>query len=90
MFIPENPEEAIEGAKNLLKSVLDRRYVPKNIREILSKALSYLERTDRTPHMRATVAIDTLNEITEKPNVPAYLRSLVLQVVAILESIPPE
>ena len=90
MFIPEDPEEAIQAAIKILKKLLERPDIPRNIREIIDRALEHLQKTEREPHMRASAAIDVLNEITEKQNVPKPIRSYIRQVIAILESINPK
>ena len=88
----DDPEKAISEAINILKKILEHPDTPKNVRDIIIRALEILQRTDREPHMRASAAIDVLNEITEKQNISnkKHLRFYIRQVIAILESINPK
>ncbi len=86
-FFALDPEKAIESAIKTLKSMSEDREIPRNIREIASKALGYLTKEDREKPLRISSAIDALNEIAEKQNVPVHIRHKVRNIIALLESL---
>jgi len=88
-LIADDPQEAINSALSVLEKMMNDRDVPRNVKEVIAKAIEYLKREDRDYHMRASAAADALNEITEKQNVPRYLRQRIRQVIVMLESVPP-
>ena len=79
--------EKLSDAQELLQTIVHDHSVPKNIRRAAKKANDGLEVTDDPPAVRANMAISVLDEVSQDPNCPVYSRTMIWQIVSILETV---
>lgn len=80
-------EERINQAKAILSYISEDRTTPRNIRRVAKDAFNILELTDQSQAVRASQAINILDEISQDPNMPPYTRIRIWNIVSILEVI---
>ena len=78
--------DEIERAKEILEQIIDDQSVPKNIREICSKAIARLDKDDEKIHIRIGATISILDELSQDPNLPFHIRTHVWEVASLLET----
>lgn len=83
MSEPVQLKQAIE----LLRKLVEDRGVPRNIRRLASESIELLSDSRLSPGLRAANAISRLDEASSDPNAPLYARTLIWQVIAILEQL---
>lgn len=69
----------------MLTEVTEDRSVPRNIRNAAEEAKKNLEENEREPDVKLSTAISILDEITNDPNIPAYTRTQIWNIVSMLE-----
>lgn len=77
----------ISRATDILREIIRDTSVPRNIRRVATDALTTLSEEDKTPGIKASIAISQLNEIMNDINMPFPTRSKLLMCIAILEGI---
>lgn len=80
-------EERIEQALSVLGQVSEDNTTPRNIRRSAKEASEALQNTEFTYAVRASNAISMLDEILQDPNMPAYTRVKLWNVMSLLEAI---
>lgn len=78
-------EERFKQARGILSIISDDHTTPRNIRYAAKEALNILSLTDQSHGVRAAQAVNILDEISQDPNMPAYTRTRIWNVVSILE-----
>ncbi|MFH0749142.1 MAG: UPF0147 family protein [Candidatus Bathyarchaeota archaeon] len=78
-------EDRFKQAKMILSTISEDNTTPRNIRRTAKEALSILEEKDKTHGVRAAQTVNILDEISQDPNMPAYTRTRIWNVVSILE-----
>lgn len=61
--------------------------VPKNVREKVSNSILVLKEKDLDVGIKINKSLQELDDISEDPNIPAYTRTQIWNVVSLLESI---
>ncbi|MCW1296597.1 MAG: UPF0147 family protein [Candidatus Parvarchaeota archaeon] len=77
----------IEQAIALLTRITEDKTVPRNIREIASKAKQTLNDKTKELNVRIDTVIQLFDEVNDDPNMPLYTRTQIWNVISLLESI---
>lgn len=80
-------EERLAKAMETLNSVADNMTTPKNIRKLVKDITTSLHDETLDISVRAANAISTLDDLSQDPNMPSYVRVTLWQAVSALESI---
>ena len=83
-------DEEIEKVADEIERVVDDDSVPQNIRDSLREALGHLRDTDRGTSERAAGAMNVLNEVSNDPNLPTHIRTIIWNVSGELETAATE
>ncbi|MFP3190647.1 MAG: UPF0147 family protein [Thermoproteota archaeon] len=80
----EKIRQAIEILNNLLKDI----GVARQVKEACKDAISYLNDKKITSYgIRAANSISRIEEVTQDPTVPPYIRTTLWKVISILEQV---
>lgn len=79
--------EKLETAIDMLSKIVEDDSVPKNIREVCTDSIEFLQKEDEDISVRLNYATSNLDEITNDPNIPMYTRTQIWNIVSILESV---
>lgn len=80
-------ENRFKEAKAILFTISEDDTTPRNIRRAAKEALDILASIDHSHGIRAAQAVNILDDISQDPNMPAYTRTRIWNVVSILEII---
>ena len=83
----EENKQAMESALQTLDQLATSHSTPKNFKKTISDLIIELETEEYSISVRAANAISTLDDITQDPNVPSFVRTTLWQAVSVLESI---
>jgi len=83
----QNIQQKVEQALAILKVIADDNTTPRNIRRIAKESSDILVNESLTPAVRASNAIDMLEEISQDPNMPPYTRVRIWNAISALEGI---
>ena len=83
----EQNQESLNNAIQTLNQLVKSHSTPKNIKNNITEMISELQSNEYSISVRAANLIGTLDDITQDPNIPSYIRTSLWQVVSILESI---
>ncbi|MFH0896605.1 MAG: UPF0147 family protein [Candidatus Bathyarchaeota archaeon] len=78
-------ESRFKEAKSILSLISEDNTTPRNLRRAAKEALDILTSTDESHGIRAAQAVNILDDISQDPNMPAYTRTRIWNVVSILE-----
>ena len=78
---------AMNDALSILDQVSTSQSTPKTIRRSINNLITELKNTEYSLSIRASNAISTLDDITQDPNMPSFVRTTLWQAVSKLESI---
>ncbi len=78
-------ESRFKEARAILSVISDDNTTPRNIRRAAKEALDILTSNDQGHGIRAAQAVNILDDISQDPNMPAYTRTRIWNVVSILE-----
>jgi uncharacterized protein (UPF0147 family) len=78
-------EDRFKQAKAILSVISEDNTTPRNIRRAAKEALDTLGVTADSYGVRAAQAVNILDDISQDPNMPAYTRTRIWNVVSILE-----
>jgi uncharacterized protein (UPF0147 family) len=79
--------ETLNAAVRTLEEIAANPSTPKNIKKNLTDLVIELKKQDYGVSVRAANAISVLDEITQDPNMPSYVRVTLWQAVSTLERI---
>lgn len=79
--------ESLNAAIETLDQVAANPSTPKNIRKKISDLANELKSEEFSMSVRASNAISLLDDITQDPNMPSYVRVTLWQSVSTLEGI---
>ena len=80
-------QESLNAAIETLNQVAANPSTPKNIRKNITELANDLKTEEFSISVRAANAISLLDDITQDPNMPSYVRVTLWQAVSTLEGI---
>lgn len=83
----EEYEERIKQALVVLGEVSEDNTTPRNIRRAAKDSMEAMQSKEYTPAVRASNAVSLLDDILQDPNMPAYTRVKLWNVMSLLEAI---
>ena len=83
----EENKQAMESAIQTLNQLATSHSTPKNFKKTISDLILELQTEEYSISVRAANAISSLDDITQDPNVPSFVRTTLWQAVSVLESI---
>jgi uncharacterized protein (UPF0147 family) len=79
--------DTLNAAITTLEEIAVNPSTPKNIKKNLTDLIIELKKQDYAVSVRAANAISVLDEVTQDPNMPSYVRVTLWQAVSTLERI---
>ena len=83
----EEYDQRMKQSVAILSMISEDRTTPRNIRRAAREALELLQTTNQSQAVKASQAINILDEISQDPNMPPYTRIRIWNVVSTLEVI---
>ncbi|MDA0756646.1 MAG: UPF0147 family protein [Crenarchaeota archaeon] len=83
----EENKQAMESALQTLNQLATSHSTPKNFKKTISDLIMELQTDEYSLSVKAANAISSLDDITQDPNVPSFVRTTLWQAVSVLESI---
>ena len=80
-------KKAFDNAMQTLNQLVASHSTPKNFKKTITDLINDLKSEEYSISVRAANAISALDDITQNPNIPSFVRTSLWQVVSILESI---
>ena len=80
-------QEYLQNSLDTLNQVAANPSTPRNIRKSIQDLVNGLKTEEYSMSVRASNAISLLDDITQDPNVPSYVRVTLWQAVSTLENI---
>jgi len=80
-------KESMKEALDTLSQIVASSSTPKTIKKSISDLIKNLEEEESTLSVRAANTISLLDDVTQDPNMPSYVRTQLWQAVSKLESI---
>ena len=87
MATKEQNLESLNNAMSTLTQIATNLSTPKNIRKNVMDIIEELKSDEYSVSVRAANTISSLDDITQDPNMPSYVRTSLWQAVSTLESI---
>ena len=87
-MVDENQnKEALKESMQTLEQIVSSNSTPKTIKKSVTDLINTLKGEKDSISVRAANAISMLDDITQDPNIPSYVRVTLWQAVSKLESI---
>ena len=80
-------DESMSDAIETLSQIAQNTSTPKTIKKSITDLITELNNTEYSLSVRAANTISLLDDITQDPNLPSYVRTQLWQAVSKLESI---
>jgi hypothetical protein len=80
-------KESMKGAIDTLNQITSSNSTPKTIKKSITDLVVDLNNTEYSLSVRAANTISLLDDVTQDPNMPSYVRTQLWQAVSKLESI---
>ena len=87
MATKEQNLESLNNAVSTLNQIATNPSTPKNIRKNIADIVEQLKSDEYSISVRAANTISLLDDVTQDPNLPSYVRTSLWQAVSTLESI---
>ena len=87
MATKEQNLESLNNALSTLNQIATNPSTPRNIRKNITDLIDGLKSDEYSVSVRAVNTISLLDDVTQDPNLPSYVRTSLWQVVSTLESI---
>ena len=87
MATKEQNLEFLNNSISTLNQIATNLSTPKNIRKNISNIVEQLKSNEDSISVRAANTISLLDDVTQDPNLPSYVRTSLWQAVSTLESI---
>ena len=87
MATKEQNLEFLNNASSTLNQIATNPSTPKNIRKNIADIIEELKSDEYTISVRAANTISLLDDVTQDPNLPSYVRTSLWQAVSTLENI---
>ncbi len=82
--------DEIKNCYQVLDKIINDNSIPKNIRRAANNAKKELRSGDGDLTVRATAAIECLNNVNDDPNIPIHARTEIWNAISILERLTLE
>jgi len=80
-------KESMKGAIETLDQITSSNSTPKTIKKSITDLIADLNNPEDSLSVRAANTISLLDDVTQDPNMPSYVRTQLWQAVSKLESI---
>ena len=80
-------KESMKGAIETLDQITSSNSTPKTIKKSITDLVTDLVKEEYSLSVRAANTISLLDDVTQDPNMPSYVRTQLWQAVSKLESI---
>ena len=87
MATKEQNLEFLNNSMSTLNQIATNPSTPKNIRKNIADIVEQLKSDEYSISVRAANIISLLDDVTQDPNLPSYVRTSLWQAVSTLESI---
>jgi len=87
MATKEQNLEFLNNSVSTLNQIATNPSTPKNIRKNIADIVEQLKSNEYSISVRAANTISLLDDVTQDPNLPSYVRTSLWQAVSTLESI---
>ena len=87
MATKEQNLESLNNALSTLNQIATNPSTPRNIRKNIAELIEELKSGEYSISVRAVNTISLLDDVTQDPNLPSYVRTSLWQAVSTLESI---
>ena len=87
MATKEQNLEFLNNSMSTLNQIATNPSTPKNIRKNIADIVEQLKSDEYSISVRAGNTISLLDDVTQDPNLPSYVRTSLWQAVSTLESI---
>ena len=87
MATKEQNLEFLNNSTSTLNQIATNPSTPKNIRKNIADIIEDLKSDEYSISVRAANTISLLDDVTQDPNLPSYVRTSLWQAVSTLESI---
>ena len=87
MATKEQNLEFLNNSLSTLNQIATNLSTPKNIRKDITNIIEELKSGEYSVSVRAANTISSLDDVTQDPNMPSYVRTSLWQAVSTLESI---
>ena len=87
MATKEQNLESLNNAMSTLNQIATNSSTPRNIRKNIADIVEQLKSGEYSVSVRAANTISLLDDVTQDPNLPSYVRTSLWQAVSKLESI---
>ena len=87
MATKEQNLESLNNAMSTLNQIATNPSTPRNIRKNIAELIEGLKSDEHSISVRAVNTISLLDDVTQDPNLPSYVRTSLWQAVSTLESI---
>ena len=87
MATKEQNLESLNNAMSTLNQIATNPSTPRNIRKNIAELIEGLKSDKYSISVRAVITISLLDDVTQDPNLPSYVRTSLWQAVSTLESI---
>ena len=87
MATKEQNVEFLNNSMSTLNQIATNPSTPKNIRKNIADIIEDLKSDEYSISVRAANTISLLDDVTQDPNLPSYVRTSLWQAVSTLESI---
>jgi len=87
MVSKEENIKFLDNAMSSLNQLATSPSTPRNIRKSITSLLEELKSEEYSMSVRAANTTSLLDDITQDPNMPSYVRTSLWQIVSILENI---
>ena len=80
-------KESVQDIISLLSQIEEDFTIPKNVRVKVKNAYTFLSEDCKSLGVRVDKSLQELDDISDDPNVPSYVRTQIWNVVSLLEGI---
>lgn len=87
MVSKEENIKFLDNAMSTLNQLATSPSTPRNIRKSITNLLEELKSEEYSMSVRAANTTSLLDDITQDPNMPSYVRTSLWQIVSMLENI---
>ena len=87
MVSKEENKKFLDDAMSSLNKLSTSSSTPRNIRKSIAGLLEELKSEEYSMSVRAANTTSLLDDITQDPNMPSYVRTSLWQIVSMLENI---